>query len=95
MLRLEMAMALIIEVFTPCMGTDGTVQSLNKWEMKVLLEKKLLGFLQSGRDKEAMDKLPRDLDADGDTMVDFNKFIEFVAAITTVCHSCFQQKGLN
>ncbi|XP_036987895.2 protein S100-P-like [Artibeus jamaicensis] len=90
MLKLEMAMALIIKAFAPYVGTDGTVQSLNKWEMRVLLEKKLPGFLQSRRDKEAMDKLLKDLDANGDTTVDFSKFIVFVAGITSACHSYFQ-----
>ena len=71
------------------------MRSLSKGEMKVLLEKELLGFLQSRRDKEAMDKLLKDLDANRDATVDFNEFIVFVAAITSACHSYFQQQGLN
>ena len=70
------------------------MRSLSKGEMKVLLENELLGFLQSGRDKEAMDKLLKDLDANRDSTVDFNEFIVFVAAITSACHSYFR-KELN
>ena len=62
--------------------------------MKVLLEE-LPDFLQSGRDKEVMDKLPKELDANGDAMVDFSEFIVLVAATTSACHSYFQHKGLN
>ncbi|XP_045690325.1 protein S100-P [Phyllostomus hastatus] len=95
MSRLETAMALIIEVFSQYAGADGNARSLSKGEMKVLLEKELPGFLQSGRDKEAVDKLLKDLDANGDATVDFNEFIVFVAAITSACHSYFQQQGLH
>ena len=70
------------------------MRSLSKGEIKVPLEKALPGFLQSGRDTEAVDKLLKDLDASGDATEDFNEFIVFVAAITSACHSYFQ-KGLN
>ena len=66
MSQLGLAMAIIVEVFARYGGTDSNKQSLNKGELKVLLEKELLGFLQSRRDKDAMDKLLKDLDTNGD-----------------------------
>ena len=42
-----------------------------------------------------MDKLLKDLDANGDATVDFNEFIVFVAAITSACESYLPQKELN
>lgn len=37
-----------------------------------------------------MDKLLKDLDANGDAEVDFSEFIVLVAALTTACHKYFQ-----
>ncbi|KAM5318416.1 protein S100-P-like [Glossophaga mutica] len=79
-------MAMIVEIFARYGGTDSNKQSLSKGKLKVVLEKELLGFLQSGRDKDAMDKLLKDLDANGDATVDSNEFIVFVAATTSACH---------
>ncbi|KAF6106074.1 S100 calcium binding protein P [Phyllostomus discolor] len=77
---------MIGEVFARYGGTDSNKQSLSKGELKVLLEKELLGFLQSARDKDAMDKLLEDLDANGDSTVDSNEFTVCVAATTSACH---------
>ena len=88
-------MALIIDVFAQYVGADGSAWSLSKGEMKVLLEKELPGFLQSRRDMEAVDKLLKHLDTNGDAMVDFNEFTVFVAAITSACESYLPQKELN
>ncbi|XP_036135012.1 protein S100-P [Molossus molossus] len=93
MSELEIAMGMIIDVFARYAGTDGNAQSLSKGELKVLMEKELPGFLESGRDKETVDKLLKDLDANGDATVDFNEFIVFVAALTSACHKYFQQGG--
>lgn len=38
-----------------------------------------------------MDKLLRDLDANGDAEVDFSEFVVFVAALTSACHKYFVQ----
>lgn len=41
-----------------------------------------------------MDKLLKDLDANGDAEVDFSEFIVFVAALTAACHKYFERTGL-
>ncbi|XP_066241060.1 protein S100-P [Saccopteryx leptura] len=93
MSELEIAMGMIIDVFARYAGTDGSKNSLSKGELKVLMEKELPGFLQSGKDKDTVDKLLKDLDANGDATVDFNEFIVFVAALTSACHKYFEQEG--
>ncbi|XP_004579419.1 protein S100-P [Ochotona princeps] len=91
MTELETAMGMIIDVFARYAGAEGDPQSLTKGELKVLMEKELPGFLQSGKDRDAVDKLLRDLDANGDAEVDFNEFVVFVAALTSACHKYFVQ----
>lgn len=86
MSKLGLPMAMTGEVFARYGGTDDNKQSLSKGELKVLLEKELLSFLKSGRDKDAMDKLLRDLDTNGNSTVDSNEFTVFVAATTSACH---------
>lgn len=95
MTELEVAMGMIVDVFARYSGVEGAKQSLTKGELKALMEKELPGFLQSGREKDAVDKLLKDLDANGDAEVDFNEFIVFVAALTSACHKYFQQAGPN
>ncbi|XP_014644357.1 PREDICTED: protein S100-P [Ceratotherium simum simum] len=93
MTELETAMGMIIDVFARYSGAEGNKQSLTKAELKTLMEKELPGFLQSGKDKDAVDRLLKDLDANGDAEVDFSEFIVFVAALTSTCHMYFQQVG--
>ncbi|ELW62238.1 protein S100-P [Tupaia chinensis] len=93
MTELETAMGMIIDVFARYSGANGNDQSLTKAQLKVLMEKELPCFLQSGRETDAVDKLLKDLDTNGDAKVDFNEFIVFVAALTSACHKYFQQAG--
>ncbi|XP_037002646.2 protein S100-P-like [Artibeus jamaicensis] len=95
MSQLEMTMVMVIEVSALFKGMDSNKEGLSKEELKAQLEKELPGFLENGRNKEAVDKLLKDLDASGDTMVDINEFILFVAAIASACHVYFKQKALN
>ncbi|XP_026341625.1 protein S100-P [Ursus americanus] len=94
MTELETAMGMIINVFARYAGVEGSKQSLTKGELKVLMEKELPGFLQTKRDRDAVDKLLKDLDANGDAEVDFSEFIVFVAALTAACHKYFERTGL-
>ncbi|XP_037386215.1 protein S100-P [Talpa occidentalis] len=95
MTELETAMGMVIDVFARYSSVEGDKQSLTRGELKALMEKELPGFLQSGRDKDAVDKLLKDLDANGDASVDFSEFMVFVAALTAACHNYFAQSGLS
>lgn len=49
--------------------------------------------LQSGKDKNAIDKVFKNLDENGDSQVDFKEFVLFVAALTCCCHKYFEQNA--
>lgn len=52
-----------------------------------------LFLLQSGKDKDAIDKVFKNLDENSDSQVDFKEFVIFVAALTCCCHKYFEQKA--
>ncbi|XP_006128283.1 protein S100-P [Pelodiscus sinensis] len=93
MSELEIAMGMIIDVFDKYSGAEGNKRTLTKGELKTLLEKELPNFLSSVKDKEIVDKLFKGLDENGDSEVDFNEFVIFVATMTCCCHKYFEQKG--
>ncbi|XP_039608723.1 protein S100-P-like [Polypterus senegalus] len=93
MSQLETAMAMIIKVFDQYSGAEGNNQTLTKGELKSLMDAELPNFLKSINDKDAVDKILKDLDDNGDSEVDFKEFIIFVAALTCACHNYFAQKG--
>ncbi|XP_036777280.2 protein S100-P [Manis pentadactyla] len=92
MTELEMAMGMIIDVFARYSGAEGNKLSLTKGELRTLLEKELPGFLESGKDKTTVDKLLKELDANGDAKADFNEFMMLVAVLTSTCHMYFEQE---
>ncbi|XP_006258970.1 protein S100-P [Alligator mississippiensis] len=93
MSKLETAMGMIIAVFDRYAATEGNKLTLTKAELKTLLEKELPNFLESAKDKDALDKILKNLDENRDSEVDFNEFVVFVAAMTSCCHKYFEQKG--
>ncbi|XP_041258982.1 protein S100-P [Onychostruthus taczanowskii] len=93
MSQLETAMGMTIAVFDQYARTDGNRQTLSKAELKTLLEKELPNFLASGEDKNAIDKVFKNLDENGDSQVDFKEFVIFVASLTCCCHKYFQQNA--
>ncbi|NXK34080.1 S100P protein, partial [Piprites chloris] len=93
MSQLEIAMGTIIAVFDKYARTDGNRQTLSKAELKSLLEKELPNFLASGKDKDAIDRVFKNLDENGDSQVDFKEFVLFVAALTCCCHKYFEQSA--
>ncbi|NXL08398.1 S100P protein, partial [Mesembrinibis cayennensis] len=90
MSQLETAMGMIIAVFDKYAKADGNRQALTKAELKTLLEKELPNFISSGKDKDAIDKVFRNLDENGDSQVDFKEFVIFVSALTCCCHKYFE-----
>ncbi|XP_009952425.1 PREDICTED: protein S100-P-like [Leptosomus discolor] len=48
---------------------------------------------KSGKDKNAIDKVFKNLDENGDSHVDFKEYVIFVAALTRCCHQYFEQKA--
>ncbi|NXL27916.1 S100P protein, partial [Glaucidium brasilianum] len=93
MSQLETAMGMTIAVFDKYAKADGNRQTLTKAELKNLLQKELPNFLSSGKDKDAIDRVFKNLDANGDSQVDFKEFVLFVASLTCCCHEHFELKG--
>ncbi|XP_054578418.1 protein S100-P [Eptesicus fuscus] len=94
MADLEAAISMIMDVFARYAGTHGSRRSLSKEELRLLLEKELPGFLESGKD-DAMDKLFRGLDTSEDSTVSFQEFVLLVAGLTAACHKHFQEEGTS
>ncbi|XP_053556879.1 protein S100-P-like [Bombina bombina] len=90
MTELEKAIVMVIDVFDKYASKEGSNASLSKGEMKSLLEKELPGMLKSSKDKDASDKLLKELDEDGDSEVDFKEYVIFVATLATMAHKCIK-----
>ncbi|XP_025910631.1 protein S100-P [Apteryx rowi] len=93
MSHLETAMGMTIAVFDKYAKAQGNTQTLTKAELKTLLEKELPNFLSAGKGQDALDRIFKDLDENGDSQVDFKEFVTFVAALTCCCHKYFGHKG--
>ncbi|XP_059567449.1 protein S100-P-like [Myotis daubentonii] len=92
--NLKAAIVMIIHVFARYAGTHSSGRSLSKEELRVLLEKELPGFLESGEDKDdAMEKVFRSLDTNEDATVSFQEFLLLVAGLLAACHKHFQEEG--
>ncbi|XP_041942387.1 protein S100-A1-like [Alosa sapidissima] len=79
MSQLQAAMMAIIGVFRKNAGQDKT---LNKTELKTLLEAEFGNLLVNAKDKNAIDKVFKGLDQDGNGSVDFSEFVIMVAALS-------------
>ncbi|XP_043828710.1 protein S100-P [Dromiciops gliroides] len=93
MSELETAMGMLIDVFDRYSGTEGNKETLTKGELKTLMEKEFPNFVKNGKNNEVVEKLFKNLDDNGDSEVDFNEFIVFVAALTSACHKYCHQQG--
>ncbi|CAI9576922.1 unnamed protein product [Staurois parvus] len=91
MSNLETSMVLIMDVFDQYACAEGKKDTLTKEEFRKLMEKELPGILQSGKGKDDCDKLLKDLDANGDSEIDFKEFVTLVATFTFVAHERFQK----
>ncbi|CAH2299768.1 S100-P [Pelobates cultripes] len=89
MSELETAMVMIMDVFDRYACTEGNKTTLTKGEMKTLVEKELPGIFSAAKEKDASDKLLKDLDENGDCEVDFQEFAIFVVALCTIGHARF------
>ncbi|KAM6894831.1 protein S100-P-like [Lycodopsis pacificus] len=87
MTQLETAMAILMKTFDTYAGSEGSKDSLSKGEVKTLLEKELPGLLKAAKNQDAVDKMLKGLDFNGDSEVDFNEFVVLVAALTCACHN--------
>ncbi|XP_023695524.1 protein S100-Z-like [Paramormyrops kingsleyae] len=89
---LENAMQLMIQTFHKYSGNEGDKLTLSRGELKELLTAELGNYLGNAQDKDAVDKVMKDLDANNDGEVDFTEFVILVGALTVACNDFFQDK---
>ncbi|XP_030002382.1 protein S100-A1-like [Sphaeramia orbicularis] len=87
--ELETAMESLITVFHRYASKDGK-GTLNRRELRELMENELSTFLKSQKDPAAVDKIMKDLDANGDGQVDFEEFVSLVVGLSIACEQCYQ-----
>ncbi|XP_062254333.1 protein S100-A10b [Platichthys flesus] len=95
MTKLETSMESIITIFHTYSSEDKEGKTLNKKELKKLLENELPGFLK--RNPNAVDSIIKDLDQNKDDKINFEEFIGFVAGLSNACEKCYDlsQKKLK
>ncbi|KAK5610084.1 hypothetical protein CRENBAI_012162 [Crenichthys baileyi] len=93
---LETAMEMLILVFHRYASKDGNPGTLSRRELRELMENELANFLKSQKDPGAIDKIMKDLDANGDGQVDFEEFVSLVVGLSVACEQCYKMhKGLK
>nr|XP_006013210.2 PREDICTED: protein S100-A1-like [Latimeria chalumnae] len=88
---LELAMQTLIATFHKYSGKEGDRYKLSKRELKDLFRSELPCFLNVQKDADAVGKIMKDLDANGDGEVDFREFVVLVAALTMACNDFFEE----
>ncbi|KAL6068742.1 hypothetical protein STEG23_029905 [Scotinomys teguina] len=91
--ELETAMETLINVFHAHSGKEGDKYKLSKKELKDLLQTELSGFLDVQKDADAVDKVMKELDENGDGEVDFQEYVVLVAALTVACNNFFWENN--
>lgn len=56
----------------------------------VNLNRSCLSLIQSQKDPGAIDKIMKDLDANGDGQVNFEEFVSLVVGLSIACEHCYQ-----
>ncbi|KAF5898177.1 uncharacterized protein DAT39_012093, partial [Clarias magur] len=87
---LERAMETLITVFHRHAGKEGDCNTLSRKELRQLMEAELSNFLKSQKDPATIDRMMRDLDANGDGEVDFEEFVALVVGLSIACEQCYQ-----
>ncbi|KAJ3585229.1 hypothetical protein NHX12_013950 [Muraenolepis orangiensis] len=83
---LEKAMSMMMSVFDKYSGAEGNKGSMNKQELRAMVEKELPRLLKDAKDKDEVEKLMDALDHNKDNEVDFTEFVVLVTALTVSFH---------
>ncbi|XP_041665967.1 ictacalcin-like [Cheilinus undulatus] len=89
MSEIQTAMTLLISTFEKYAGREGNKHTLNKAELKDLLQSELGEMLGRANDKTAVDRIFSELDANRDNSVDFEEFGKMIFCLTVMCHEYF------
>ncbi|XP_059206015.1 protein S100-A10a [Centropristis striata] len=88
--ELETAMESLIKVFHRYATQEGKTRTLNRKELRELMENELSNFLKSQKDPAAVDRIMKDLDTNNDGQVDFEEFVSLVVGLSIACEQCYQ-----
>ncbi|KAL1259415.1 hypothetical protein QQF64_009992 [Cirrhinus molitorella] len=89
---LERAMETLITVFHRYASKEiGNASTLNRRELKMLMETELASFLKTQKDPAAVDKIMKDLDSNGDGEVNFEEFVSLVVGLSIACEQLYQK----
>ncbi|XP_037532688.1 protein S100-A1 isoform X1 [Nematolebias whitei] len=86
---LQNAVEDMIKIFYSYSAKEGDKYKLNKKELKDLLEKELPAFFNGTNDSSLVEKLLLDLDDNKDGEVDFEEFVNLVAALAVASNEFF------
>ncbi|KAF7210955.1 ictacalcin [Nothobranchius furzeri] len=92
MTDIQKAMALLITSFTKYASKEGDKETLNKEELKELLQNEFGDLLCKADDKAAIDRIFKDLDTNKSNSVDFSEFVSLICCLTQMCHDYFTSK---
>ncbi|XP_020332944.1 protein S100-A1-like [Oncorhynchus kisutch] len=88
--QLERSMQSLITVFHRYADKDGDCNTLSKKELNELMQTELGSFLKSQKDPAAIDKIMKNLDQNGDGMVNFEEFVSLVVDLSIACEQIYQ-----
>ncbi|XP_047238996.1 ictacalcin-like isoform X2 [Girardinichthys multiradiatus] len=92
---IQKAMALLITTFTKYASKEGDKDTLNKDELKELLQNEFGDLLCKANDQTAVDRIFKDLDTNQSNSVDFSEFVNLVSCLTQMCHEHFIGKKIG
>ncbi|XP_037355358.1 protein S100-A12-like [Talpa occidentalis] len=92
MTKLEDYLEGIINIYHQYSVRVGNFDTLSKSELKRLITKELTNTLKSTKDQPFIDKIFKELDADGDGQVDFKEFVKLVTEVLVSAHDELHDK---
>ncbi|XP_041798353.1 protein S100-A1-like isoform X2 [Chelmon rostratus] len=94
MTELEKCMESLIVIFHQYAHQDGDGKTLNKKELRKLVENELPTFLT--KNPKILDRIMKDLDQNKDDKLDFEEFLPLIAGLSMACEKCYmlnEKKG--
>ncbi|NWI56398.1 M126 protein, partial [Calyptomena viridis] len=84
--ELEKSMNVLIDVFHQYSRREGDRDTLTKKELKLLIEKQLVNYLQHVKNKATIDEIMKDLDINKDAQLSFCEVMLLITRVTIATH---------
>ncbi|XP_075965305.1 protein S100-A1-like [Anarhichas minor] len=95
MTELEKCLVSLITLFHRYADEDGDGKTLSKKGVNKLIVTELPTFLKTQNDTDAVEKIMKDLDQNGDDKLDFQEFLSLVAGLSNACEKLFMLHKLK